>query len=226
MNLSLVCARCGAKFLRSRSRENYRLKRKASGPYCSPRCASRLDDPRETAEPEPVLGAKWIRLTREKFALVDEDVFDELNSVPWRWQESGRSVGYASSGDGPTFTLLHHAVLKIESSMHVDHKNNNGLDCRRENLRVADRSKNGANRGKFVGSEGREFTSRFKGVIDRSKHIADKERPWLARIRVDNRLIHIGRFATEHEAAHAYDAAATKHFGEFARLNFPTETRA
>lgn len=74
-----------------------------------------------------------------------------------------------------------------------------------------------------MGRPGRVFTSRYKGVIDRSRHIAPGSAPWLARIRVDGQLIHIGRFDTEEEAARAYDEAARKHFGEFARLNFSEE---
>jgi hypothetical protein len=127
-------------------------------------------------------------------------------------------------------------VLGVDGRTIVDHKDNNGLDCRCENLRIADRQGNGANRGKFVGRKDREFTSRYKGVVDRSKHLARThvrnvkvkaiDKPWLSRIRVDGRLIQIGRFATEHEAALAYDAAAIQHFGEFAKTNFPSEAKA
>jgi hypothetical protein len=147
-------------------------------------------------------------------------MFDALNRQLWHWVATGKSVGYARTDNGKSWTMLHHAVLGVSRKTHVDHKNNNGLDCRRENLRLANRTENGANRDKFVGRPGRKFTSRYKGVVDRSKHLAANADPWLARIRVDGRLIHIGRFATEEEAARAYDAAAIQHFGEFARLNF------
>lgn len=49
---------------------------------------------------------------------------------------------------------------------------------------------------------------------------------WSANIRVNRMLISIGRFATEREAAFAYDAAAIQHFGEFAKTNFPREALA
>lgn len=231
--LDLTCARCGVSFQRSLSKENYRAKRGNAGPYCSNSCSARLDDPRLAEEPDPVPNAKWLRLTRGKFALVDEADFKRLRARAWRWEATGKSAGYAASGDRHTKTLLHHAVLGVQSSEHVDHRDNNGLDCRRENLRLASRQDNSANRGKFIGRTGRKFTSRYKGVIDRSKHYTktfarnitkkSSDYPWTARIRVDRKLIHIGRFATEQEAARAYDAAAIQHFGEFARPNFPVE---
>lgn len=220
--IDLACIRCGVVLRRERRKENYRHKR-----GCSTSCAARLDDPRLAVEPNPVLNARWLHLTYGKFALVDEDVFDKLNLRKWRWQAGGKSVGYAASGDRKSFMLLHHAVLNVPTRTHIDHRNNNGLDCRLENLRPANRQDNGANRDKFVGRLGRTFTSRYKGVIDRSRHLASGASPWLARIRVDGQLIHIGRFNTEHEAALAYDDAAVKHFGEFARPNFPVaEMRA
>ena len=62
----------------------------------------------------------------------------------------------------------------------------------------------------------RNNTSGFRGV---SFHRAGDK--WQAQIRVDGRLTHIGYFATAEDAARAYDDAARKHYGEFARLNFP-----
>jgi hypothetical protein len=209
-------------FQRELGKENYRIKRGASGPYCGTSCAVRSDDPRQSSEPDPVFGARWLRLTRGKFALVDEDQFEELNRLTWRWNADGKSTGHATSGDRATHLCLHHAVLGVEDTgTHIDHHNNDGLDCRRSNLRVASKHQNGANREKFVGQPGRTFTSQYKGVINRAAHIKPGAPPWTARIRVNERLIHIGRFSTEQEAALAYDAAAIQHFGEFARTNFP-----
>lgn len=223
--IDLECIRCGVPIRREQGIERSRIRRGCPGPYCSRSCTFRYDDPRLHPEPAPVPGARWLRLTRGKFALVDEDLFDELNRHKWHWVKGGTSAGHAVRTNKNGSTSLHRVILGLRGSRpFVDHRDNNGLDCRRSNLRIASRQQNSVNRGKFSGRTGRVFTSRYKGVVDRSRHLAPGAHPWLARIRIDGHLVNLGRFATELEAARAYDVAALQHFGEFARPNFPTES--
>ena len=99
----------------------------------------------------------------------------------------------------------------------IDHRNHNGLDCQRRNLRKCTQSENSMNMVKQRGHK----TSAYKGVwITKSIHKGIVYKYWYAGIRVDYKLIHLGSFKTEIEAAHAYDNAARKHFGEFANTNF------
>lgn len=64
--------------------------------------------------------------------------------------------------------------------------------------------------------------SRFKGVafVKEPKHWRS---PWKVWIKVGDTRLLLGYFADETVAARAYDAAAREHFGDFARLNFPTD---
>jgi hypothetical protein len=115
---------------------------------------------------------------------------------------------YARRSEGKWNKLYMHRELTGWAL--VDHKNRDGLDNRRGNLRPASKSQNAANAPRRSDS-----TNQFKGVRPSSGG-----RPsWVARIQ--NR--HLGTFPTEEAAALAYDAAARETFGEFAWLNFPEE---
>lgn len=92
----------------------------------------------------------------------------------------------------------------------VDHRNNNSLDDRWQNLRLATQTQNQKN-----SSIRRDNTSGYKGVHPYKR---GKRKRWVAQI-ADH---HIGYFATAEEAARAYDAEAIKRFGEFAYLNLPS----
>lgn len=90
----------------------------------------------------------------------------------------------------------------------VDHRNGDGLDCRRENMRVATHAQNMQNRK--VQSNN---TSGFRGVTW-------NQGKWAAVIKVLGRNVQLGRFADPKEAALAFDAKACEVRGEFARTNF------
>lgn len=93
----------------------------------------------------------------------------------------------------------------------MDHRDLDKANNRWSNLRLATRSQNQQNRRSH-----RDSASAYKGVYYR------KERgTWISLIRVDGRLLTLGTFQSEIEAARAYDAAARKHFGAFCCVNFP-----
>ncbi|MGD0572653.1 MAG: AP2/ERF family transcription factor [Sedimentisphaerales bacterium] len=105
-------------------------------------------------------------------------------------------------------------LCKTPPGLLVDHFNRNGLDNRRANLRLATRAQNSCNTKKQKGC-----SSKFKGVCFHKNRKGPN--PWDAYIDVNNRRINLGCFPTEISAARAYDSAAKKYHGEFARLNFP-----
>lgn len=157
------------------------------------------------------LGTKvrLIPLSKWKFAIVDLEEYEELNKKRWYVQQSNGL--YAIHRHKGKTIWMHRWLMKAPKTKKVDHRNNDSLDNRTGNLRVVSNSENNKNRRKMKGN----FTSKYKGVF------WDKRRKcWVARINANGRLIHIGSFGKEKEAARAYDAAARKYHGEFANLNF------
>lgn len=141
--------------------------------------------------------------------LDDEDARLIGNRSVWAHRSSG-NVTYAFTSIGGRNVPIHRLIMQPETGFEVDHANGDGLDNRRANLRVCPRRLNAANRG-----PNKANTSGFKGVcFDRSRG------KYLAGLNVNYRRINLGRFDTAEEAARAYDAAATKAWGEFAHLNF------
>lgn len=118
--------------------------------------------------------------------------------------------GYPSIGLGTFREYLHRLVARARPGEIIDHINGVRTDCRRANLRKVSRAQNLWNRG-----PARHNKSGYKGV----SYCRDTGR-WRAEIRVNKRRVHIGRFFHPEEAALAYDQAALKYHGEFAKLNF------
>ena len=101
--------------------------------------------------------------------------------------------------------------MNVPDDVLVDHWDHDGLHNVRANLRVANKSANGANRRKSSNN-----TSGFKGVTTHRQ-----TGKWQAEIKVGGKHRYIGIFDTPEEAAKAYDDVAHEAFGEFALLNFP-----
>lgn len=162
---------------------------------------------------------KEIQLTQGKVALVDDEDYERVTGAG-KWYAAKNSNGkgwYAQrvSGPKPRKTIQLHRFLLNEPIQEVDHRNGDGLDCRRRNLRIAGIVGNRQNRGKRSTN-----TSGFKGVFFQAGK-------WRARLGLGPRgsvtRLSLGMFDTREGAARAYDAAAREHHGEFAHLNFPGE---
>ena len=134
-------------------------------------------------------------------------------------QAVGSIVGWVSN-DGYqviNFNYRHYLAHRLAwlwvvgewPSIEIDHKNGNRLDNRISNLRLANRTQNA------VWSKLRKNnTSGFRGV----RWMPNRQK-WVARIKVNYRYIHLGCYTNKEQAAKAYDCAAKKHFGEFAKTN-------
>lgn len=161
--------------------------------------------------------AREIPLTQGMVAIVDDEDFDLL--LQWKWhalklvRPSGRVDWYAVRGkwrNGKRHqVMMHRLIMEVPVGLEVDHCDGDGLNNRRENLRICTHKQNMGNRGPVAGC-----SSRFRGVSWSKWHAR-----WQARIRSDGKLRVIGYFDSEEDAAHAFNLAATEEWGDFAQLN-------
>lgn len=150
-----------------------------------------------------------IRLTDGRVALVSPE---DAHLAQYSWVASDRSNGrtYAQRNVGPDngTIYLHREVLGLRrgDGKRVDHRDGDGLNCQRWNLRPATNSQNLCNQARHGQA--------FKGISRSGKR-------WKALIRIAGVLTYLGTYDTPEDAARAYDAAARKHFGEWACVNYP-----
>lgn len=162
---------------------------------------------------------KTLPLSQGKLALVSDEDYEYFKKWKWSYAKAGRNknLGYAVRTDrsqGRKETIMMHRevlarILGRQPELGVFHRNTNGLDNRRENLWVATASQ-------------RVHNSRFQKSHTSSRFVGVSLLPdgtWEARLRIHGRLMHIGRFDVEEEAAAAYDQADIRFYGEYARCN-------
>ena len=103
---------------------------------------------------------------------------------------------------------LHQLITSFEHDI-IDHINMDTLDNRSINLRPATRNQNAQNRGAT-----KKSTTGYKGVYQ-----LKNRKKFIAQIKSNKSIYHLGSFETKDLAALAYNEAAIKHHGEFAKLN-------
>jgi hypothetical protein len=140
-----------------------------------------------------------------KFALVDDEDYEELMQCKWLVTEEGYVRGKIAGKN----IYMHRLILKPDKIKQVDHVNHNKLDNQKINIRICTQSENNMNRKPY-----KSKYSIYKGICFKKS-----SNRWFANIRINSRLKHIGYFDTELEAAKAYNAKALELFGEFAHLN-------
>lgn len=152
---------------------------------------------------------KEIPLTQGYTAQVDDEDYEYLSQFTWCIGH-----GYATRRASAKLlcTRMHRIILNAPKNMQVDHIDGNPLNNQRSNLRLCTGAQNCCNKA----HGGVKTHSQYRGVSVRGSRFR-------ARIHVDKKVAHVGYYDTEEKAARAYDAAAKKHYGEFAILNFPEE---
>ena len=153
---------------------------------------------------------KKIPLTQGKFAEVDNEDYEWL--MQWEWSfHNGYAVRNSSTVNGKRHEVfMHREVIRTPKGKYTDHKDLDKLNNQRENLRICTYSENFQNKSITITNK-----SGYKGV---SWHKYTKK--WIAQISFSGKRVTLGYFREAEEAALAYDKAAKKNFGEFARTNF------
>lgn len=160
-------------------------------------------------------GSFFVPLSQGLFAIIDEVDAKRVGMFNWSAVRGGNNT-YAQRNTPkderelgrPRVIKLHRYILDFPESQ-IDHKDGNGLNCRRSNLREATNIENGRNsRLRHHNSSG------YKGVVK------TKNNTWQAVIKYDETQHFLGHCPTKEDAARRYDLYAIVYHGEFAKLNF------
>ena len=154
-----------------------------------------------------------ILLTKGKVALVDDEDYERISRRKW-FAYLNKKVWYAGrkakGGHGSRPTIqMHREILNLGPGQMTDHKDGDGLNNTRTNLRLCTIDQNNQHRTTPPGPSG------FRGVQQFSTH------GWRAEISYCDKRIRMSPFRSPVEAARAYDQKARELHGDFAVLNFP-----
>lgn len=162
--------------------------------------------------------SREIPLTRGYVAIVDDADYERVAALKWcALKACGKrqqvyATHYKRANGRVVAISMHRFLMGDPAGMIVDHIDSNGLNNTRANLRICTHAENMQNRKPHTR---KASDCKFKGLIlHKSGRIE-------ARIRAEGRSLSLGYFKSHEDAARAYDAAAVKYHGEFARLNFP-----
>jgi hypothetical protein len=161
----------------------------------------------------------YVPLTRGFIATIDANDASLLSDKNWCAKQDKNNV-YAISKhvcNGVEHTIyMHRVLMDAKSGEQVDHKNGNGLDNRRENLRIATHAQNMRNQGVRINN-----STGFKGVS-----FLKESGKWRARIHSNGKKIELGSYSTPEAAADAYKKASEQLHGEFSRTHADTAAKA
>ena len=166
---------------------------------------------------------KLIPLTQGKFTQVDDEDYDYL--MQWKWyalksHQTYYAMRYGKENGKEKRVIMHRVIMKTPEELVVDHKDHDGLNNQKSNLRNCTAINNGKNRIPWINS-----SSKYLGVfVLESTRISKNGRVRkynyiTSALKIGEKLMRLGVFKTEEDAAFAYNEAAKIHHGEFASLN-------
>lgn len=150
---------------------------------------------------------RTITLTQNKTAWIDDADYERVSLYKWQAKPCRSGQCYAHAYVSGHMVTMHRFILKPAEDMQVDHISGNGLDNRRSNMRVCTQRRNSQNMRPM-----KNKSSAYKGVSRWGNR-------WSAYIRIEGKKRHLGYFDDETDAARAYNKAAERYFGQYARVN-------
>lgn len=156
----------------------------------------------------------FLPLSQGRVAVVDFEDFEKIRGIKWYALKNGRcfyACGNIRVGGKRTKISLHRVITGCPPDREVNHINGDGLDNRQENLQICTTQQN-----QFaLIRKKKDASSSYRGVSWFTRN-----RCWRAAIKHNGKVIYLGRFDNEEDAARAYDVKARELFGEFACPNF------
>lgn len=158
---------------------------------------------------------KEIALSNNKFVLIDDEDYDLVKNYRWVASKSlkkyyARTYFFQDNNlDNKKSMLLQHLIIgKPPKDKRLSFKDGNSLNCQKNNLEFITRSEAAHNHYKKV-NYNKNTTEKFKGVIV----------SYSARIKFQNKIINLGSFSNELDAAKAYNTKAIELYGHRAKIN-------
>lgn len=152
------------------------------------------------------------------WTIIDLEDLERVINYPYTWYAKlNKSIGkyyvYASEYQPKTKRckpiFLHQFIMKANGKI-VDHKNNDGLDNRKSNLRMATDKNNSTNRR----SRNKNNSSGYRNVS-----WSESYGKWIVQMQVNKKNTILGKFDDVHEAGKFAEEMRQKYYGEYAGKN-------
>jgi hypothetical protein len=155
---------------------------------------------------------RTIELTQGQHTVVDDEDYERLAAHKWSAQHSRNTVYAVRRGTSSgSLIMMHREILHLEhTTARIDHRDRDGLNNQKSNLRIATQSQNQQN-----AVRSKPALSGYRGVQQ------TRGGRWTARATLNGVTRHLGTYDTPEQAALAFDAYWRASGSEFATLNFP-----